>query len=116
MSDGRGNTWIVRDSLIRLQPMPTVYKGEAPGHGKFFKWDKEGLGPRLDLHNNIFRVDQPPNGGDLGVPEEYLGSCSNNIVVWLGEGEYPDPLPSCFTVTTDKSVWDAAVSVWKANH
>jgi hypothetical protein len=38
------------------------------------------------------------------------------VVVWLGEGPFPDPLPDCFTVTTDKSVWDNAVAEWKANH
>ena len=112
-SDGRDNVWIVRRSLIRLQPMPTVYKGEAPGHGRFFKWDKNGLGPQLAFHDNILRVDQLPASGDLRVPDGILASCSNNIIVWLGEGEFPDPLPDCFTVTTDRSVWDNAVAQWK---
>lgn len=113
-SDGTADVWIIRRSLIRLQPMPTVYKGDAPGHGMFFKWDKNGRGPMLELHDNIFRVDQLPNAGDLGVPEGYLASCSNNVVVWLGEGEFPDSLPDCFTITTEKAVWDEAVAAWKA--
>jgi len=37
-------------------------------------------------------------------------------MVWLGPGDYPVPLPSCFTVTKDRSVWDNAVAAWKANH
>ena len=114
-SDGAGDVWIIRRSLIRLQPMPTVYKGDAPGHDKFFKWDKNGRGPMLELHDNIFRVDQPPIAGDLGVPEGYLASCSNNIVVWLGEGDFPSSLPDCFTITTEKAVWDEAVVAWKAS-
>ena len=109
-SDGRDNLWTIRDSLIRLEPMPTVYKGDAPGHGRFFKWDKDQRGPKLALHNNVFRADQLPNGGNLGVPEGYLFSCSDNIVVWLGDGDFPDPLPDCFTVTTDQSVWPAGTS------
>lgn len=111
--DGRGNEWVIRRSLIRLQPMPTVYKGDAPGHGRFFKWDNEGRGPTMSLHGNVFRVDQPPNNRDLSVPEEYLGSCSDNVIVWLGEGDFPaDPLPDCFTITTDPAVWDDAVAAW----
>jgi hypothetical protein len=116
VSDGQGNLWTIRNSLIRLQPMPTVYKGTAPGHGGFFKWDKTGRAPNLSLHDNIFRVDQHPNGGTLTTPGSYLTSCSNNIVVWLGAGPYPDSLPDCFTVTTDKSIWDDAVADWKAKY
>lgn len=112
--DGTGNVFTVRRSLIRLEPMPTVYKGDAPGHGKFFKWDKEGHGPTLSLHDNVFRADQPPNGSDLSVPAEYLGSCSNNVMVWLGEGDFPGWLPDCFTLTRDQSVWDEAVEEWHA--
>ncbi|MBY5161492.1 hypothetical protein [Salsipaludibacter albus] len=114
-SDGRGNEWTIRRSLIRLQPMPTVYKGDAPGHGKFFKWDKIGLAPNLSVYDNVFRVDQAPTDGELLVPEEYLETCSNNVVVWLGEGDFPGELPEeCFTITRDRAVWDDAVAEWTA--
>jgi hypothetical protein len=52
----------------------------------------------------------------MGVPSSFLSSCSNNVMVWLGPGNYPVPLPSCFTVTRDRSVWDRAVARWKADH
>lgn len=74
------------------------------------------------VHDNIFRVDQDANNTGLGVPIGKLESCSNNTVVWLGLGPYPDPLPAtfndqpCFTVTTDPSVWDDAVKAWLAMH
>lgn len=113
-SDGHDDVWTISDSLIRLQPMPTVYKGEAPGHGRFFKWDNDGRGPSIELHGNVFRADQAPNDGDLGVPESYLASCSDNVMVWLGDGEFPGVLPDCFTITTDKGVWDEAVANWAA--
>jgi hypothetical protein len=122
--DGSKNLWTIRDSLIRLEPMWGVYKnrGLIPGHGGWFKWDSNGSSPRLALHNNIFRADQDANTVGLGIPSGKLESCSNNIIVWLGSGPYPDPLPStfnnqpCFTITTDKSVWDNAVASWLSNH
>ena len=124
--DGSQNIWIIRNSLIRLEPMEKVYKdrGLIPGHGPFFKWnEKADKSPRLSLHNNIFRVDQPSNSRNgLGLPEGKLVSCTNNIVVWLGKGGYPDHLPNffhdqrCFTITTDKAFWDDAVLEWKNLH
>jgi len=51
----------------------------------------------------------------MGIPSSLVG-CSNNVMVWLGQGPYPAPLPACFTVTTDRSVWDAAVATWKLRH
>jgi hypothetical protein len=122
--DGSNNFWTIRNSLIRLQPMWGVYRnrGLIPGHGGWFKWDSSGISPQLALHNNIFRVDQDANNVGLGIPSGKLASCSNNIVVWLGSGPYPDPLPTtfknqpCFTITTEKSVWDKAVAAWLSNH
>jgi len=122
--DGSINLWTIRNSLIRLEPMWGVYKnrGLIPGHDGWFKWDASGISPRLALHNNIFRVDQDANNVGLGIPSGKLESCSNNIVVWLGSGPYPDPLPTtfnnqpCFTITTDPSVWDNAVANWLSTH
>ena len=112
--DGSQNTWVIRDTLARLRPQSGVFKGTSPGHGGFFKWDP--LAPKLEIHDSIFGVDQLPNHNDLGIPDGKLTSCSNNTVVWLGSGAYPDPLPTCFTITTDVSVWDNAVQNWKTNH
>ena len=75
-SDGHNNTLTMRNSLLRLQPMPTVYKGPAPGHGGFFKWDDDAhRSPKLALFGNVFRVDQEPNHGSLGLPDGYSVSC-----------------------------------------
>jgi hypothetical protein len=115
-TDGRDNTETFRDNLVRLQPMPTVYKGSAPGHGGFFKWDKNGRAPRLVIRNNIFRVDQRPNHQSLGLPKGYEHRCADNVVVWLGKGRYPDKLPKCFRITRDRGVWDRAVAAWQAAH
>ena len=58
----------------------------------------------------------------MAPPPGKLAACENNIMVWLGAGPFPEPLPTtfngkpCFTVTTDKRVWDNAVAQWKATH
>lgn len=115
--DGSSNLWTIRDSLMRLEPQPTVYRGPVPGHGGFFKWDGPGRSPQVSLHNTVFRADQNPNHGTLGIPNGLnFESCSDNTMVWLGEGPFPEPLPDCFRITTDVQVWNDAVADWKARH
>jgi hypothetical protein len=114
---GRGELLTVRRSLIRLEPMPGPRDGSPTelGHGRFFKWDR--LAGPLALHANVFMAEQAGQGGPdtLGVPE-HLVSCANNVMVWLGAGMFPTSLPACFTVVTDRAVWDDAVARWKARH
>ena len=114
--DGRANTYTIRDSLVRLQAMPTVFKGGAPGTGGFFKWDDSGRSPMLEIDNTVFRADQLPNHQTLGLPAGYQVTCKNNVMVWLGRGPFPETLPSCFTITTDRRVWDRAVTAWRHAH
>jgi hypothetical protein len=111
----------MENSLLWLQPMPTVYKGPAPGTGGFFKWDDTGRSPKLALHGNVFRADQTPNHGSLGLPSGYNVSCSNNTIVWLGKGAFPETaswLSKCpdTKIVTSKSTWDDAVAAWNAAH
>jgi len=116
-NDGRLNTETISDSLVRLQAMPTVYSGSAAGHGGFFKWDVPGgTSPKLVITNTIFRADQNSNHQDLNLPAGYDVTCSGNTMVWLGTGPFPGSLPSCFTVTTDRSVWDGAARAWDKAH
>ncbi len=115
--DGHSNTWAISNSLVRLQAMPTVYKGLAAGHGGFFKWDDNNpVSPKLNITNTIFRADQTTNHGDLVMPAGYDVSCSGNTMVWLGPGAFPGTLPPCFAVTTDRTVWDTAVGNWEMAH
>ena len=60
-----------------------------------------------------------------GLPPEHfadrLADCRGNVLVWLGEGEYPGPFhndkfPNCWTVTTDRSVWERARQDWIDRH
>ena len=128
--DGRANTVTVQNSLIRVQAMDKLYPGiPTPGYGGFWKWSGGGtpntdIGPSLVLNNNVFRADQLPaehNSAGLymaPVPGK-VTSCANNVMVWLGPGSFPEPLPSCFTVLTGQAgrdYWDRAVAQWKAAH
>ncbi len=115
--DGSLNTWTINNSLVRLQAMPTVYKGSAAGHGGFFKWDEDlPTSPKLNISNSIFRADQDTNHGTLVMPTGYDVTCSNNVMVWLGPGAFPGTLPACFRVTADRSEWDAAARAWDIAH
>ena len=162
--DGTGERMTIRDSLIRLQPMPHVYRpGEfvSPGHTVLFKfqegWEHDvdgnpiepggGRSPQLEVHDTVIVLEQHPSirqsavrdglklrtdllpefdqnrerGGPL-PPEPYLRpeDCSDNTVVWLGEGE-PDlgHLPPCFEVLTGdeaREFWEERRSAWLDDH
>lgn len=120
--DGSANLVTIQHTLMRLQAMPTVYSGQAPGHTRFFKLDKNGISPRLALHDNVFRIDglsahgKPSESMYFIPPPEKLASCSNNIIVWLAPEDFPEPLPSCYRLTRDKAVWDDAVARWLSAH
>lgn len=122
--NGNGNTWTIRNNLLRLKPFYTMFKPEKYGnygYSMLFKgWFEKGKGPSLVLENNIFMADRPPSIGRLDIPANAnLKSCKNNTFVWLGSGPMPykDLLPKgCFTFTTDRAVWDGAVAGWKAAH
>jgi hypothetical protein len=116
-ADGRQEVLTIHGTLVRLQPMPGPDGGSSSssGHGQFFKWHERASA--LALHDNVFLAEQVGQGGaeTMGIPDG-LVSCAGNVVVWLGEGDYPAPLPSCFTVTRDRAVWDAAVADWHRRH
>ncbi|HXV91337.1 MAG TPA: Ig-like domain-containing protein [Gemmatimonadales bacterium] len=119
--DRSANVVTVRGSLWRLQRMPTTYEGTTNEHKGFFKLDKDGTSPRMALHDNVFIADMVVNGDGMTMwpPLAKLASCSNNVVVWLGSGDFPLPagLPAgCVTVVRDRAVWDNAVAGWLARH
>lgn len=116
--------WTIERTLVRLEPMPFPHAWETygtPGHGIFFKWnsdqDVRSSSPKLRLIGNIFMAEQRANapGARMGVPASVV-ECRDNIMVWLGEGDYPGDLRDCFEVTTDRSVWDDARAAWIARH
>jgi len=124
-ADGRDRTVEIRNVLAWLRDQIGVYKGPVPGHSMFFKWPRgsdAARGLKISMHNTILRVDSDQSESpseQFHIPDGKLVSCSNNIIVWGGSGAVPSELaawPSCFTITTDMSVWNSAVATWKANH
>ncbi|MCA9582106.1 MAG: hypothetical protein KC416_09965 [Myxococcales bacterium] len=116
--------WTIQNSLIRLEPMAKPHRYEVygtPGHGMFFKWMETGNpdspSPRLRLVGNVFMMEQAAASpaSQMGVPANVM-ECRDNILVWLGEGDFPGDLRGCFTVTRDRKVWDRARENWIARH
>ncbi len=123
--DGSANVLTIRDTLIRLEPMPGPAAGTpiALGHGGFFKWHSWNdaslsKSPKLALYRNVFMAEQTGEvgGARMGTPPDQVIDCADNVMVWLGDGPFPGTLPACFTITTDRSVWDDAVADWHARH
>jgi len=114
--DGSDNLVVVRNSLFRLQDMDQGYS--RPGHGGFFKWDAKA--PRIELYNNVYRVDSPIVENDALIPPaNKLQACSGNVMIWLGAGPFPETLPPCYTLLTGDAgleYWNRAVAAWKAGH
>jgi hypothetical protein len=128
-SDGGGRILVLQNSLMYLQNMGIKQndKGHIPrnvGHGSFFKWrGKSDF--HLALHNNILMAEGPLIEKNFDIPPGssssggYQGAfrldCSNNIMIWIGDGDYPGTLPSCFKLVKGeegRKVWDAAKENW----
>ena len=136
--DGTGRRVTIEHSLVRLGDFTSVSQGASPGHAFFFKWGQDppgldpsnstGHAPELTIENTLFMADSDTTISGhqgIGMPQwqdasgawhDYVTHCSNDTMVWLGPGRYPNPLPSCFHVTTDRSVWTDAVAAWRATH
>ena len=117
--DGRNNVVVVRNTLFRVQSMDQGYR--RPGHGGFWKWETNG--PRIDLYNTVFLTDGPTIEDDAIMPPPgRLRNCSGNVMIWLGSGPFPEPVPTapgCFRLLTGaegQQFWDSAVAAWKAAH
>jgi hypothetical protein len=117
----------MKNSVVHVQPMDGVFKGSIPGTVGIFEWGtpSDTLSPQLALYNNVFRVDQNSSEKYLAPPPGKLVDCANNVMVWLGSGSFPEPLPltfngrTCYTIMTGQAgldYWNAAVARWMADH
>jgi len=123
--NGSGNVLTIKGSLIRLEAMPDPPAGspDGLGSGGFFKWHlwdrpADSLSPKLALYDNVFMAERvgDDGGARMGTPPEQVLDCANNVMVWLGPGDFPGTLPDCFTITTDRGVWDTAAADWLDRH
>ena len=97
-----GRAW--RDRHIRVGDDGI---GRAPG--MLFKWF-DGAGT-VDVRDCVFRVDDISFNGPSAMafpPGKYAGV----TLVWLGKGDYPQPLPEGVKLTRDVQIWIRARGQW----
>jgi len=125
----------IQNCLIRLEaePGPRQVGGACPadqyGHAGFFKWSgfnssgNLSIAPQIELHDNVFYTDgkMVPTSVDMGLPPGKLTACSNNVMIWTGQGDFPGELdlakfPKGFTIVRDSNVWADAKQDWINTH
>lgn len=83
--------------------------------GRPWKWPGSSSSctptPLLRVRDTVLRMDSA--AGNLTFPE---GDYENVTLVWLGGGEYPEPLPAGVIVTQDIEVWNDARAEWIERH
>lgn len=122
VAEGSAKLMRIERSLIRLQAMDSVYSGATPNHNAFWKWHARG--PQLALRDCTFRADSPSKEGNgagmyMAPPPGKLVESANNVMVWLGNGSFPESLPAGFTLLTGQAGldhWNAVVAAWEAAH
>jgi N-acetylneuraminic acid mutarotase len=122
LGDSSANVVVVRKSLFRLGAVDRAFDTSAvvPNHNGFWKWHANS--PRIALYDNVFRADAAPWGGNttLVPPSAKRADCANNVMIWLGPaGQFPEALPSCFTLLEGPAglaYWNNAANAWHAAH
>jgi hypothetical protein len=118
--DGSKERITVKNNLIRLARMPHRYREPGvSGFGNIYK--SESNSPVVNWVDNIILIegDEGKIKGGLEYSSGQLGECRNNVIIWLGSGDYPGDIPkdeNCVRVIKDRSVWDEARANWIANH
>jgi hypothetical protein len=80
--DARDRVFEVRDTLVLLHSF--AYSREMePGHGKFWKWAKDGTGPSFIVTGSTFVVTDFGGGLLLPLADQVL-ECADNTLLWAG--------------------------------
>jgi Concanavalin A-like lectin/glucanases superfamily len=108
----------IRDTLVRMENMagdPTSSTTDHGwGHGRLFKW-WDGRSPELVLENNIFVVEDRDAWDD--AVNKKIVHASNNIMIWMGEGEFRGKLPAGFKlIEGDDKAFQQARDAWLQRH
>jgi hypothetical protein len=142
--DARDRVFEVRDTLVLLHSF--AYSREMePGHGKFWKWAKDGSGPAFVVTGNTFVVTDFGGGLILPLADQVL-ECADNVLLWAGttaslDAWLADPelgsdgltaagrlaaLSDCYQLVTRPDTqsqadflaqhFDPLVAAWKASH
>jgi hypothetical protein len=108
----------IHDTIVRMESMagdPTrSTTGDGWGHGRLFKW-WDSRSPELVLKNNIFVVEDR-DAWDDSVNKKIVHS-ENNIMIWMGEGEFRGNLPAGFRlIEGDDRAFREARDAWLERH
>ncbi|MBT8199338.1 MAG: hypothetical protein KJO36_02355, partial [Acidimicrobiia bacterium] len=115
--DVAGESLVFDRVLVRLQPMPGPHGTSDPtilGHGSFFKKFDDGGRHEPIIRDSVFFLEDDCYSGCKDWPEGTVAS--NVVIVWVGDGDFPMSVLPGMTLTTDRSVWDDAVTEWKVRH
>jgi hypothetical protein len=128
--DGSRAEVLIKDNLIRMGLFPG-WPGKrhelGPACGDVFKWERQGTRVRV-IGNTFWFADSPrtqygtrtdPFGDELGfgaIWAEIVLESRDNLIIWIGEGEYPWPVPDGFRVIRDAAVWQQKKLAWIAAH
>jgi hypothetical protein len=103
-SQSAGGTLTIRNVLIEIDSRP-----ETRNRGQIFNRGALRSDMEVNFHNNIIATEKTLDSHSLAV---IAANCSNNTLIWLGQGDYPGDLPACFEVSSDRGAWDAAKLAW----
>jgi len=108
--------------LLRLQPMSygTGCRYEQActdgrGHHVFFKWSETAT-PNVVIRDSVLRMDRYSINGPTPMRFPPGTRAERSVLVWLGPGAYPHPVPSGMAVTRDVRVWERAKADWLCRH
>jgi hypothetical protein len=126
--DGHLNTWTIRDNLVWIKPMYSVYKADSPGNGQIIKWEQVAPqnAPKLVFKGNFVRVGKTPFQVGTKQGEAFFfppGTIfSGNTLYWDGPGKAPSSLQTWFSSAHNSKIvytsteWTAAVKSWWQAH
>ncbi|MEN8182629.1 MAG: putative metal-binding motif-containing protein, partial [Myxococcota bacterium] len=142
--DASDEIFEVRDSLVLLHSFANS-RLMTPGHGKFWKWPKDGTGPDFIVTGNTFVVTDYGGVGLLPLANQVL-ACADNALLWadsqssfdtwiadpeldsdgLTSGGRANALSHCFTFIVKPDAqsqvdflaanFDPLVAAWKQAH
>ncbi|MDA7920847.1 hypothetical protein N9B73_03735 [Verrucomicrobiales bacterium] len=112
----------ITDTLVHLEAQP--FDGDMKLHdqryiidgkacGQLFKWSQ--WAGTVEVKNCIFRWDEMTSSGPtlMTFPK---GTYEKVTLIWLGEGDYPKPLPEGVTLSRDLNIWESAKAEWLTRH
>lgn len=116
-SPGSAKTVRIEDCVVHLAPFPGGHKqrSTAATHGTILKIDANS--PPHEIVRTVIRVDGPfIDSGAAQLPVRPGDMYQDVTIVWAGGGAYPGNVPAGCTLTTDTSLHDTAVALWKSSH